>query len=466
MEKNIKTHDIAILGGGPGGYVGAIRAAKLGLKAAVIEEANLGGVCLNWGCIPTKSLYHIAETIESIKKAALFGIEAGSPRLDFAKAMARKDDIVEMQRRGLAFHFKKNGIELVSGKGKLISPDTIAVKAPEGKEIKVKAKNIIIATGSSAANVPPFDLSEDGIMDNKGILSLKKLPGSLLIVGGGVVGSEFANIFAAFGTRVTIVELLPRILTTEDEEVSKVIYKALRKKGVDIYTSAKVEESNKKSGKFELTLSSGEKLKVEKILVSVGRGPNSGGIGLEDIGVATDDKGYIKVNEKMQTNVKNVYAIGDVTGGLQLAHVASEEGKIASEVIAGKDKFMDYSVIPWAVFTSPEIGTVGLNTAQAKQKGYDVCVGSFPFANSGKAYITGETEGFINIVTEKGTGEILGAQMVGPRASDLVHEVAVAMKGEMLIDDLSTTVHSHPTLSEAVMEAAEDCFGVATHKSR
>jgi dihydrolipoamide dehydrogenase len=280
-----------------------------------------------------------------------------------------------------------------------------------------------------------------------------------------VVGSEFANIFATFGTKVTIVELLDRILTTEDEEVSKVIYKALRKKDVDIYTSTKVEEAKKKTGLFELTLSGGEKLKVENILVSVGRGPNSKDIGLEDAGVVTDQKGYIKVNEKMQTNIKNIYAVGDVTGGLQLAHVASEEGKIAAEVIAGKDKTMDYSVIPWAVFTSPEIGTVGLNTAQAKEKGYDVCVGNFPFSNSGKAYITGETEGFINVVTDKETGEILGAQIVGPRASDLVHEVAVAMKGEMLVDDLSTTVHSHPTLSEAVMEAAEDCFGIATHKS-
>jgi len=457
--------DIAILGGGPGGYVGAIRAAKLGLKVAVVEKYNLGGVCLNWGCIPTKSLYHIAETLESIEKASLFGIEAGKPRLDFAKAMARKDDIVEMQRRGLFFHFSKNKVELIEGQGKLISSDTISVKTKDGKDIKVSAKNIIIATGSSAANVPPFDLSQEGVMDNKGILSLKKLPKSLLIVGGGVVGSEFANIFASFGTKVTIVELLDRILTTEDEEVSKVIYKALRKKDIDIYTSTKVKESKKKAGIFELVLSGGEKLKVENILVSVGRGPNSKDIGLKDAGVATDQKGYIKVNEKMQTNIDGIYAVGDVTGGLQLAHVASEEGKIAAEVIAGKDKAMDYSVIPWAVFTSPEIGTVGLNTAQARQKGYDVCVGNFPFSNSGKAYITGETEGFINIVTDKGTGEILGAQMVGPRASDLVHEVAVAMKGEMLIDDLSTTVHSHPTLSEAVMEAAEDCFGVATHKS-
>ncbi len=460
-----KKFDLAILGGGPGGYVGAIRAAKLGLKVAVIEKNNLGGVCLNWGCIPTKALYHVAQTLDEIEKASIFGIEVNKPKLDFSKAMARKDDILEMQRRGIAFHFKKNGIELINGEGRLSSQNTISVKTPEAKETTVTAGSIMISTGSSASNVPPFDLSQEGIMDNIGILSLKKLPKSLLVVGGGVVGSEFANIFASFGTKVTIVELLPRILTTEDEEVSKVIHKALRKKDVDIFTSTKVEESKKEGNKFKLKLSGGEKLEAEKILISVGRGPNSKDIGLEEAGVATDEKGNIKVDSRLRTNIANIYAVGDVIGGLQLAHVASEEGKIVAEIISGKDRIMDYSVVPWSVFTSPEIGTVGLNAAQAKEKGYPVCVGNFPFSNSGKAYITGETEGFINIVTNKETGEILGAQMIGPRASDLIHEVAVAMKGEMLVDDLAITIHSHPTLSEAVMEAAEDCFGIATHKS-
>ncbi len=460
-----KKFDLAILGGGPGGYVGAIRAAKLGLKAAVIEKDHPGGVCLNHGCIPTKALYHIAQTIDEIKKAFIFGIETGEPKLDFPKAMARKDNIIEMQRRGIGFHFKKNGIELIKGEGKLVSPDTISVKTGEGKNISVSAKNIMIATGSSANNVPPFDLSDEGVMDNIKILSLKKLPGSLLIVGGGVVGSEFANIFASFGTKVTIVELLPRILNTEDEEVSKVIYKALRKKDLNIYTSTKVEESRKDGSRFKLKLSGGEEFEAEKILVSVGRGPNSSGIGLEDIGVATDERGHIVVDSRLRTNIPNIYAVGDVVGGLQLAHVASEEGKVVAGIVAGKDEEMDYSVIPWAVFTSPEIGTVGLNIEQAREKGYPVCVGNFPFSNSGKAFITGETEGFVNIVTNKDTGEILGAQIVGPRASDMIHEVAVAMKGEILIDDLAATVHSHPTLSEAVLEAAEDCFGIATHKS-
>jgi dihydrolipoamide dehydrogenase len=460
-----KKFDLAILGGGPGGYVGAIRAAKLGLKVAVIEKDNLGGVCLNCGCIPTKALYHVAETMEAIERASIFGIDAGKPKLDFSKAMKRKDEVIEMQRRGLAFHFKKNGIELIKGEGRLSSGNSLTVKTSDGKESVVNADNIMISTGSSAANVPPFDLSDEGIMENMGILSLEKLPKSLLIVGGGVIGCEFANIFASFGTKVTIVELLPSILTTEDKEVSKVIHKSLRKKDVDIFTSTKVEESKKEGAGFKLKLSGGENLEAEKVLISVGRKPNSANIGLEEAGIVTDENGFIKVDNKLRTNINNIYAVGDIIGGLQLAHLASEEGKIAAEIISGKDKIMDYSVVPWAVFTSPEIGTVGLNAEQAKEKGYQVCVGNFPFSNSGKAFITGETEGFINIVTNKETGEILGAQMVGPRTSDLVHEVAVAMKGEMLIDDLSTTIHSHPTLSEAVMEAAEDCFGIATHKS-
>jgi len=456
--------DVAILGGGPGGYVSAIRASKLGLKVAVVEKYHLGGVCLNWGCIPTKALYHVAASLEEIKKASIFGIEVSDPKLDFGKAMSRKNDIVEMQRRGLAFHFKKNNIELFYGTGRLISHNTIKVETKDGK-VLIKAEKLIVATGSEAFSVPPFTLDNHGILDNKGLLSLDKLPSSLLIVGGGVVGSEFANIFSTFGTKVTMVEMLPGILSTEDEEVSQVIYKTFRSKGIEIYTKTRVEEVKTKTSSYVMKLSNGKAVEAEKVLISVGRKPNSSSIGLDKIGVETDSSGYIKVDSNLKTSISNIYAVGDVIGGFQLAHVASEEGKIAAENIVGKNKTMNYKVIPWAVFTSPEIGTVGLNEDQAIQKGYKVCVGSFPFSSSGKAYMTGETTGFIKIVTDKETGEILGAQMIGPRASELVHEIAVAMKGEVVIDDLAATVHSHPTLSEAVMEAAEDCFGIATHKS-
>lgn len=461
-----KNTDLAVLGGGPGGYVAAIRAAKLGVKTMVIEKENLGGVCLNWGCIPTKALYHVAQTIDEIKKADIFGINISGWNLDFKKAMDRKDKVIAAQRQGLAFHFKKNNVELVKGNGKLISSNKILVTGENGQEVEVIAKNIIIATGSHAANVPPFNLEDEGVIDNIGILSLTAIPESLLIVGGGVIGSEFANIFSTFGSSVTIVEMLPRILSTEDVEVSKVIAKAFGKKGINVFTNSVIEEVKKDKGKFFCKIKGGDEIVADKVLISVGRRPNSTGIGLEEIGVTIDDQGFIKADSHLRTNIPNIYAVGDVNGGLQLAHVASDEGKIAAENIAGKDKTMDYRVIPWAVFTSPEIGTVGLNEEQARSKGINVCFGLFPFSNSGKAFITGETEGFVKVVTDKDSGEILGAQMVGPRCSDLVHEVAVAMKGEMVVDTLAETVHSHPTLSEAVMEAAEDCFGIATHITR
>jgi len=461
-----KNTDLAVLGGGPGGYVAAIRAAKLGVKTLVIEKENLGGVCLNWGCIPTKALYHVAQTIDEIKKADIFGINISGWNLDFKKAMDRKDKVIAAQRQGLAFHFKKNNVELVKGNGKLISSNKILVTGENGQEVEVIAKNIIIATGSHAANVPPFNLEDEGVIDNIGILSLTAIPESLLIVGGGVIGSEFANIFSTFGSSVTIVEMLPRILSTEDVEVSKVIAKAFGKKGINVFTNSVIEEVKKDKGKFFCKIKGGDEIVADKVLISVGRRPNSTGIGLEEIGITIDELSFIKADSHLRTNIPNIYAVGDVNGGLQLAHVASDEGKIAAENIAGKDKTMDYRVIPWAVFTSPEIGTVGLNEEQARSKGINVCFGLFPFSNSGKAFITGETEGFIKIVTDKDSGEILGAQMVGPRCSDLVHEVAVAMKGEMVVDTLAETVHSHPTISEAVMEAAEDCFGIATHITR
>lgn len=459
-----KKVDLVVLGGGPGGYVASIRASKLGLATAVIEKDHLGGVCLNCGCIPTKTLYHIALTLEEIRKAKNFGIDVSLPKLDFKKVMTIKDRIIETQRISIAFHFKKNNVELIKGVGKIVAKGRVLVETSSSQNIEIEAKNIIIATGSSASNVEPFDLSEDGIMDNVKILSLKEIPQSLLIIGGGIVGSEFANIFSSFGAKVTIVEILPGILSTEDEEVSKIIYKVFRQKEIDIFTNSKVESFKKSGKKFLCTTSGGDKIIADKILISAGRKPNSAGIGIEEAGIEVDSKGYIKVDSHLRTNVEGIYAVGDVIGGLQLAHVASEEGKIAAENIAGKVKKMSYDVIPWAVFTTPEIGSVGLNEVQAKEKNIKVCTGVFPFSSSGKAYISGETEGFIKIVTNSETGEILGARMIGPRASDLVHEVAVAMKGELLVDDLALTVHSHPTLSEAVMEAAEDCLGIATHK--
>ena len=463
MEKKII--DLAVLGAGPGGYVAAIRAAKLGLKTILIEKGYLGGVCLNTGCIPTKALHFVSQNIDELKKYSTFGINITGFNIDFQKVMERKDWVVNAQRKGIQYHLSKNNVELISGNGKLTDTDKILITDNTMDNIEITAKNIIIAAGSSAKSIPPFDFTKEGILDNVKILSLKELPLSILIVGAGVIGCEFANIFATLGSIVTLIEVLPRILATEDEEVSKIIHKNFLKKGTNVYLNTTTGSLDIKDNKYICNLNTGESITADKILVAVGRSPNTEGIGIENLGITTN-KGFIKVDSHLRTSIPSIYAIGDVIGGYLLAHVASKEGKVAAENIAGKETIMDYKVIPWSIFTSPEIGTVGLNEKQAAERNLKVRVGIFPFMNSGKAHISAETEGFVKIVTDESSGEILGAQVIGPRASDLIHEVAVAMKAEMTIDELASVVYSHPTLSEAIMEAAEDCFGLATHISR
>ena len=389
-------------------------------------------------------------------------------KLDFKKVMERKELIVNTLRKGIELHFAKNKVEIIKGEGKLIDTNKLLVKGKKGDDLEIIADNIIIATGSSPSEIPPFNFGEEGILTNRGILSLDRIPSSILVVGGGVVGCEFANILSAFGSKVTIIEVLPRILSTEDEAVSELIQKIFEKKQIKVLTSCSVDNIRKDGGSFACKINNGESISIEKILVSVGRKPNSSDIGIEEAGISTDEKGFIKVDSHLRTNISNIYAVGDVIGGLQLAHVASEEGKIAAKNISGEEKETDYNVIPWAIFTSPEIGKVGLTESQAREKNIKVCTGNFPFNASGKAFITGDIEGlpFLETIRQMKheLGKTLGAEIVGPRGSDLIHEVAVAMKSEMVIDDLAGTVHSHPTLSEAVMEAAEDCFGIATHK--
>ena len=414
--------------------------------------------------MPTKALAHTAEVIESVKKSSELGIDVGGINIDFARVMSRKNSVVKALVGGLEYNFKKNGIEIVRGEGKLASQNMISVKGNEGNNIEVNAKNIILATGSRASSVPPFILDNEGILDNVGILSLKELPKTMLVVGGGVVGCEFSSIFATLGTKVTIVEVMPRILLNEDEEVSDLIKKIFSKKGINVFTDITVKEVKKTENQYECSLSNGEILIVDKILVSVGRKPNTEGFGFKEAGIDIDAKGFIKTDKYLKTSVKNIYAIGDAIGGYQLAHVASNEGLIAIDNILGKNKEVNYNVVPWAIFTLPEIGTVGLNKKQAEEKGHKVCMGVFPFKSSGKAYAVQENEGFVKICTDSETGEILGSTIIGPRASDLVHEVAVAMHGELSVDFIADTIHSHPTLAEAVMEAAEDCFGLSTHK--
>jgi len=452
----VKT-DLAIIGSGPGGYITAIRAAKLGLDTTVIEKEHLGGVCLNWGCMPTKSLYHLAQSIEEIKKASSIGIKADWS-IDYPAAVKRKDSVVTTLRNSIGFHFKKHNIKLVKGKAKLNSKKLI-----ETEDEQISAQNIIIATGSSPASVDPFDIQVEGILTNREILSLKEIPQSLAIIGGGIIGIEFANIFATLGSRVTIIEILPKILANEDGEVSSFISSSYKKRGIDILTSTTVSEVKKKKTAFELKTDKGKTIEAEKILVSVGRKPNTSGIGLKEAGVEVDSKGYIKVDGYLATTASNIYAIGDAIGGYQLAHIASSEGKVAVENIRGEKKKMEYRSVPYAVFTTPEIGAVGLTEEKAKQNGKDIKVGKFPFTHNGKALIDGHTEGFVKVIADASTGEILGAHIIGPHASDLIHEVSIAKSGELLTQDLASSIYSHPTLSESVLEASENVFGLATH---
>lgn len=463
MEKKITY--LAVLGAGPGGYVAAIRAAKLGLKTVLVEKGQLGGVCLNTGCIPTKALHYVSQSIDELKKSSIFGINTTGFNIDFQKVMQRKDFVINAQRKGIQYHLSKNNIELISGMGKFTDINKIVVTNDTGENIEITAKNIIIATGSTAKSIQPFDFIKEGILDNVKILSLEELPSSILIIGAGVIGCEFANIFATLGSKVTLIEVLPRILATEDEDVSKIIHKNFLKKGINVYLNTTTQSLDIKDNKYVCNLNNGETLAADKILVAVGRSPNTDDIGIEELGIIRD-KGFIKIDSHLRTSIPSIYAIGDVIGGYLFAHVASKEGKVAAENIAGKDMEMDYRVIPWTIFTSPEIGTVGLNEKQAAERNLKVRVGVFPFMNSGKAHISAETEGFVKIVTDNSSGEILGAQIIGPRASDLIQEIAVAMKAEMTVEGLASAVYSHPTLSEAIMEAAEDCFGLATHISR
>lgn len=462
----IKKADLAILGAGPGGYVAAIRAAKLGLKTIIIEKEELGGVCLNTGCIPTKTLHHVVQNIDEIKKASQFGLNISDYNIDFKKMIEKKDLVVSSQRKGIQHHFSKNGVELIKGTGKLSSANSILVHSPGQQDIVVEAKNIILATGSSAKCIEPFSFKDENILDNIKALSLGTLPSTLLIVGGGIIGCEFANIFATFGTKVYIVELLPSILNTQDNEAAKIIQKNLFKKGVNIFLNTKVETVEKNQDGLICRLSNNETIAVEKVLVSVGRKPNTGNIGLEEAGVLTNKNGYVVVDEYLRTNVSSIFAIGDILGTYQFAHAASKGGKIVIENVLGKKIKMKFDTIPWAIFTTPEMGSVGMSELMAKENNINIKVGIFPFMSSGKAYTSGDTEGFVKIITDADTKEIFGGQVVGARAADLIHEIVIAMDNELTVDNLANSVYCHPTFSEAVMEAAEDCIDLATHISR
>ncbi len=458
---------LAILGAGPGGYVAAIKAAQLGAQVTVIEETEVGGTCLNRGCIPTKSLSASSEMLAKLRQSEDFGIELkGEIIPNLSKIIERKNKIVNTQVKGIRGLFKSWGITLKEGRGVLQSPSEIEVTLKDGSKETTTADKIIIATGSRPSQIPAFPFDGDRIISSNDAINLTDIPKSLLIVGAGVIGCEFACIFKELGSEVSIIEMLPRAVATEDIEISEQLERELKKKKIKLYTNVKVEKVDVKDDGVHAWLTDGKETVAEKTLVSIGRAFNSNGIGLETIGINKDIRGEIIVNEKMETNVPGIYAIGDVIGGLLLAHVASKEGITAAKNVMGGDERIDYSVVPAGIFTSPEIGSVGLREHQAAEKGIKVRTGHFQFRTLAKAHIMGEISGFFKIVSEETTDRILGVHIIGPHASDLIHEAAIAIKKGLKTKDIAETIHAHPTLSEGLMEAADDVHGEAIHVTK
>lgn len=469
-----QTH-IAILGAGPGGYVAAIRAAQLGARVTVIENQALGGVCLNWGCIPSKALLSVIEFGDKLKKADELGvILAGPTRYDLARMVARKNTVVAGLVKGIATLFKAWNIDQMEGAGSLRDQRTIDVRKKDGTESQVSADAIIIATGSSWPNLPQFPIDGRHILTSKDLLDLDVIPSRLLIIGAGVEGCEFASLYSGLGTQVTMVELMSRVLPTEDEEIAVIMARELKKRGVTLCTGTTVDRLERSESTVTVHLKDGTTVAAEKLLVSVGRGFNSHGIGLERAGVHTGQRGEILVNDRMETNVSGIYAIGDVVGKAMLAHVASAQGKVAVENIMGHPATVRYDVIPAGIFTLPEIGRVGLTEQQARervqaagQQSDDALkIGRFRYGGLGKAQATGDVTGIFKVIAEAKTGTILGVHILGPHAADLIHEAALAMQVGARAQQLAEMIHAHPTLSEGLMEAAEDVDGRAIHQAR
>jgi len=461
----MREFDIVIIGGGPGGYVAAIRGAQLGARVALIERDMIGGTCLNRGCIPTKALYYSAKTLISARHAAEFGVNISGLSFDLAKAVTRKDGVVRQLVGGVEQLLKANKVEVLRGDGFIESDGKVRVTKADGAvEALIANKAVIVATGSEPALIPAFNIDRKAILTSTEILNLREAPKSLLIIGGGVMGCEFATLFSAFGSSVTIVELLPSILALEDKLVSRVILKRFKETGVNVLTEVSVELVEATGAGVKTRLKDGREFLTEKVLVSIGRSFNSKGLGLEGLGVAMD-RTAISVNERMETSVKGVYAIGDVTGKMLLAHVASAQGIVAVSNALGKSSVMDYTAIPGGIFTDPEIASVGLREKDAAEAGIPVVVGRFPYAASGKAIGMGETDGFVQMLADPGSDKVLGCSIVGAHATDLLGEVTLAVKSGVTAKALAETVHAHPTLPEIVMEAAEDVHGTAIHKA-
>ena len=423
----------------------------------------MGGTCLNRGCIPTKTLFAVANLATQVQEASDFGVHiSGEATIDYPQVLAHKTAVIQQLTGGIAQLLKANGVDTFNGTAALTNKNTIVVSKSDGTTEQLHAKNIIIATGSEPAEPPVFEIDENQVLTTTGILNLTDLPESLLIVGGGVSGCEFASIFNALGCKVTVLELLPTLLATEDVQVIRHIQLFMKRKGITLHTGAKLTHVKKSDGSVTAVLESGEEITAEKMLVSIGRRYNTEGIGLEKVGVRTEG-GKIIVGTRMQTNIPGIYAVGDVASRYLLAHVASAEGKIAAQNCLGTPVEMDYQVIPWCVFTLPEIGHVGMTEKEATDEGYEVKIGRFPYAANGKALGLRETDGFVKTVSDADSGDILGVHIVGVQASTLIHEAAVGVRLGASAADIAHTVHAHPTLSEIVMESAEAAYDRAIH---
>jgi dihydrolipoyl dehydrogenase len=462
-------YDVAIIGSGPAGYTAAIRAGQYGLKTALIEKDGLlGGTCLHVGCIPTKALLFNAEVWDHLKDAQEYGIEGVDARkLNWGAVQDRKMKIVAKHAKGLEFLMKKNKVETIKGFGKLTGPaqnGVFSVEVKDGKVPSIKAKKVILSTGSEARMIPGLE-ADPTILTNIEILNMAEVPKSLVVVGAGAVGVEFASICRSFGSEVTILEMLPRLVPVEDEDVSKELARVYRKRGISFHNGAKVEKIERTKAGIAVTFSvdgKQQKLEAEKILIAVGRKPRTDNIGLEKTKIKAD-RGFIKTNQWMETAEPGVYAIGDIVLGTpQLAHVGAMEGIVAVAKIAGKEaKAIDPLKIPNATYCHPEIGSVGLTEAKAKEAGYNVKVGKFPFTANSRASIVGQHEGFIKIVSDAKYGEILGVHIIGPQATELIAEAVTAMEAESTVEDLMWTIHAHPTLAEAMLDASNSVYGMA-----
>jgi len=460
--------DAIVLGGGPGGYVCAIRLGQLGLSVACVEGEEYGGVCLNWGCIPSKALISTAHLYEKAAKASEQGLSFGERSLDTARMQGWKDGIVKKLTGGVRQLLKANGAKIVEGMGKLVDRRTVEVRKKDGStERWVAQKGIVVATGSATIQVPGFEFDGKTIIGAREAVSLPSVPKRLLVVGGGVIGLELGMVYQAFGSELTVVELTPTLLPGIDPDCVKVVERQLTKKGARVLKQAKAERYERNPdgsvGVVVTTEKGSETISADVVLVAVGMRPRSRGIGLEELGVHIDARGFVTTDEQCRTNVEGIYAIGDVSGVPMLAHKASKEGEVAAEVIAGKPAAKDWQTVPGIVFTEPEIATAGLTEAQAREQGIEVKVGRFPFAALGRAMSIRETDGFVKVLRDVASGRIVGIHIVGPSASDLISEAVLAIEMVATAEDMALSVHPHPTLGEAMMEAAAHSLGHAIH---